>query len=111
LTKVHKGIPRELIGDEERCFCNADGSPIYERVGNELRRIGATTNCIVCGLPASPGLLTFAHINMRDLHLSPRRDPTRVFCLCWNHHHGCYDQGYISTMELLEAELVWIENT
>jgi hypothetical protein len=40
----------------------------------------------------------------RDLHLSPRNDPTRVFCLCWHHHHGCFDQGYITTVGLLKAE-------
>jgi hypothetical protein len=40
----------------------------------------------------------------RDLHLSPRRDATRVFRLCWQQHHGCYDQDYISTLELLRAE-------
>jgi hypothetical protein len=101
---------RELTGDEDRGFCNSDGGPMYERVKKQLRRIGATDNCIVCGMPAWPGVLSFAHIHMRDLDLSPRKDPTRVFCLCWHHHHGCYDQGYISTSELLEAEMVWIEN-
>jgi hypothetical protein len=30
--------------------------------------------------------------------------------LCWRHHHGCYDQAYISTAELLQAEDVWIAN-
>jgi hypothetical protein len=44
------------------------------------------------------------------LNWSPLKDPTRVFCLCWHHHHGCYDQGYISTRQILEAEMVWIEN-
>jgi hypothetical protein len=56
------------------------------------------------------GVVAFAHIHMRDLDWSPRGDPTRVFCLCWHHHHGCYDQGYISTRQLLEAEMAWIEN-
>jgi hypothetical protein len=83
---------------------------MYKRVRKQLRRVGATENCIVCGMPDLPGVLSFAHIHMRCLDLSPCRDPTRVFCLCWHHHHGCYDQGYISTRELLEAELVWIEN-
>jgi hypothetical protein len=86
---------------------------IYTRVsanrGSQLRRIGASDNCIICGIPALPGVAAFAHIHMRDLDLSPSGDPTRVFCLCWHHHHGCYDQGYISTMELLEAEAIWIE--
>jgi hypothetical protein len=41
--------------------------------------------------------------------LSPRHDPTRGFRLCWHHHHGCYDQGYISTMNLLKVEDIWIE--
>jgi hypothetical protein len=83
---------------------------MYKIVNKQLRRVGATDNCIVCGMPAWPGVVAFAHIHMRDLDLSPRKDPTRVFCLCWHHHHGCYDQGYISTRELLEAEIVWIEN-
>jgi hypothetical protein len=54
--------------------------------------------------------LAFAHIHRRDLHLSLRNDPTRVFCLCGHHHHGGYDQGYISTIELLRAEEIWISN-
>jgi hypothetical protein len=33
-----------------------------------------------------------------------------VFCLCWQHHHGLYDQGYVSTDLLLQAEQVWLEN-
>jgi hypothetical protein len=61
-------------------------------------------------MPELPGVLTFAHIHQRDLHLSPRNDPTRVFCLCWHHHHGGYDQGYISTIELLRAEEIWLQN-
>lgn len=80
----------------------------YQRMsgnqGLKLRRAGATEACIICGIPALPSLVTFAHIHGRDLDLSPSRDPTRVFCLCWQHHHGCYDQGYISTEELLQAE-------
>jgi hypothetical protein len=87
---------------------------LYVRVcakrGSQLRRIGATDHCIVCGMPALPGVAAFAHIHMRDLVLSPAGDPTRVFCLRWHHHHGCYDQGYISTMKLLQAEAIWIEN-
>jgi hypothetical protein len=55
-------------------------------------------------------VLAFGHIHMRDLHLSPDGDEQRVFRLCWHHHHGCYDQGYISTAELLRAESVWSEN-
>jgi hypothetical protein len=61
-------------------------------------------------MPALPGVTAFAHIHMRDLHLSPQQDPTRVFRLRWHHHLGCYDQGYISTLELLRAEAIWIEN-
>jgi hypothetical protein len=57
---------------------------VFERVsgsqGMQLRRRGATDACIVCGMPALPGVLTFAHIHLRDLHLSPHNDPTRVFC-------------------------------
>ena len=100
----------QLIGREDQDFCYPDGSPMYKRVGKQLHRVGATDNCIVCGMPAFPGVVAFAHIHMRDLDWSPLKDPTRVFCLCWHHHHGCYDQGYISTKELLEAEMVWIEN-
>ena len=77
---------------------------------SQLRRVGATEACIVCGMPALPGVTAFAHIHMRDLVLSPLGDPTRVFCLCWHHHHGCYDQGHISIFELLQAENAWIEN-
>src|SRR5258708_23153088 len=47
----------------------------------------------VCGIPALVGVTAFAHIHMRDLHLSPHRDATRVFHLCLQPHHGCYDQG------------------
>ena len=101
---------RELIGDERCGFCNPDGSPIYERVRGQLRRVGATDHCIVCGIPDRRSVLAFAHIHSDDLHLSPCKDPTRVFRLCWHHHHGCYDQSYISTEELLKAEAVWIEN-
>jgi hypothetical protein len=57
-----------------------------------------------------PGVLTFAHIHIQDLALLPVSDASRVFCLCWHHHHGCYDQGYISTLELLQAEEIWIQN-
>lgn len=101
---------RELVGDERRNFRNPDGTPRYEIVRGQLRRIGATDHCIVCGLPDHGGVLAFAHIHSKDLHFSPRNDPTRVFRLCWHHHHGCYDQNYISTLELLEAEAVWIAN-
>jgi hypothetical protein len=91
-----------------------NGAANYARVSangrSQLRRLGATGACIVCGMPGLPGVLTFAHIHLRDLQLSPRNDPTRVFCLCWQHHHGGYDQGYISTIELLWAEEIWIQN-
>jgi uncharacterized protein Usg len=71
----------------------------YARVsgnrGQELRRVDATEACIVCGMPDLPGVLTFAHIHMRDLHLAPDYDPRRVFYLYWHHHHGCYDLNRI----------------
>jgi hypothetical protein len=104
---------RKLIG--YHCnFRNQGGTPMYERVrgkrgSRELRRSGASEACICCGLPDIPGSLTFAHIHSHDAQLSPRKDPTRVFCLCWTHHHGFYDQGYISTLKLLELERIWIE--
>jgi hypothetical protein len=111
---------KELTDEEvhlvgiKRGFHGPNGWPMYIRVpakrGSQLRRIGATEACIVCGMPALPGVTAFAHIHMRDRHLSPCNDATRVFCLCWHHHHGCYDQGYISTVELLRAEAIWIEN-
>jgi len=102
-VNMQKSRIRELIGDERRGFTNPDGSPMYERVKHHLRRVGTTNHCIVCGMPDLPAVLAFAHIHFDDLHLSPRNDPTRVFRLCWHHHHGCYDQGYISTVELLET--------
>ena len=71
---------RELIGHKDRGFCNPDGNPMYVRKGEELRRRGATDNCIVCGIPALPGVMTFAHIHARDLDLSPGKDYSRV-CL------------------------------
>ena len=86
-------------------FVRVSGSP-----GGQLRRLGVTDACIVCGMPALPGVATSAHIHARDLHLSPRNDPSGVFCLVWHHHHGGYDQGYISTMELLQAEEIWTQN-
>jgi hypothetical protein len=102
-----------LVGNE-RNFLGKDGRQMYMRAtanrGSQLRRRGATEACIVCGIPALPGTTAFAHIHRHDLHLSPCNDPTRVFCLCWHHHHGCYDQGYIATIELLKAEEIWIEN-
>jgi hypothetical protein len=71
--------------------------PVYIRTrgnqGLELRRKGATTHCIVCGIPDLTGVLTFAHIHIQDLTLSPDGNPSRVFRLCWHQHHGCYDQG------------------
>ena len=102
-----------LVGID-RHFYDWDGRPMYIRAaanrGPQLRRRGATEACIVCGIPALPGTTAFAHIHWRDIHLSPCSDPTRVFCLCWHHHHGCYDQGYLTTIDLLRAEEVWVEN-
>ena len=40
--------------------------------------------------------------------LAPEGDRRRVFRLCWQHHHGGYDQGYLTTSDLLEAEKLWI---
>ena len=31
--------------------------------------------------------------------------------MCWGHHHGGYDQNWISTEELLEAEAVGFADT
>jgi len=102
-----------LVGYEHH-FVGRHGEPMYVRAranrGAQLRRLGATDHCIFCGIPALPGVTAFAQIHRRDLRLSPRWDATRVFCLCWHHHHGCYDQGYISTLGLLRAEEIWIEN-
>jgi hypothetical protein len=78
---------------------------VRTRKGVGRCRRGATTHCIYCGLP---NWLTFAHIHREDLHLSGG-DPTRVFCLCWNHHNGAYRQYRILTEELLEYERIWIE--
>ena len=57
-------------------------------------------------MPDIPGVLLFAHIHRRDTHLSPYGDERRVLRLCWGHHHGGYDQNWIPTVELLEAEAV-----
>jgi hypothetical protein len=96
-------------------FRNRDGSQMYAQRsgshGQELFRLGATSHCIVCGMPDIPGVLSFAHIHRRDTHLSPYGDERRVFRLCWGHHHGGYDQNWISTEELLEAEAVWFADT
>jgi hypothetical protein len=98
-----------------RNFVGRRGEPMYVRArakrGSQLRRIGAPDHSIFCGMPALPGVTAFTHIHMRDLHLSPRRDARRVFCLCWHHHHGCYDQGYISTLELMRAEEMWMRTS
>jgi hypothetical protein len=64
--------------------------------GQKLFRRGATSHCIICGMPDVPGALSFAHIHRRDSHLSP---------------HGDYDQNWISTEELLEPEAVWFTDT
>ncbi len=105
---------RKLTG-ADREYCDRETkTQLYERRDGrpkgDLYRVGAIANCIVCGMPDMKGVLTFAHIHICDLDLSPDADETRVFRLCWHHHHGCYDQGYISTLVLLEAEAVWIEN-
>jgi hypothetical protein len=43
----------------------------YRLKGGNLCRVGADDACIWCGLPDLPGLLCSAHIDERDLHLSP----------------------------------------
>jgi hypothetical protein len=102
-----------LVGGS-RDFRGNDNRQMYMRAsakrGSQLRRRGAIEACVFCGIPALPGTTAFAHIHRHDLHLSPYNDSTRVFCLCWHHHHGCYDQGYIATIELLRAEEIWIQN-
>src|SRR3954452_24592529 len=69
----------------DRGFRNFDGNPMYElrsgSHGPELRRIGATSNCIICGMPNVPGALSFAHVHRRDAGFSPRGDERRVFRL------------------------------
>src|SRR4051812_44937715 len=81
----------------DRGFRNFNGSPMFElRTGShapELRRVGATSHCIICGMPDVPGVLSFAHIHRRDAGFSPHGDERRVFRLCWHHHHGGYDQN------------------
>jgi hypothetical protein len=102
-----------LVGSS-REFCDQGGKQMYMRAsgsrGSQLRRRVAIEACIVSGMPTLPGTTAFAHIHGRDLHLAPCNDSTRVFCLCWHHHHGCYDQSYISTVALLQAEEIWIQN-
>jgi hypothetical protein len=82
----------------------------YRREGRYLCRVGADDGCIWCGMPDLPGFLTWArvHERPRDLRLSPDRSDKRAFRLCWSHHHGCYDQNYITTKQLIEAEDAWI---
>jgi hypothetical protein len=41
--------------------------------GGQLRRLGATSACIVCGMPGLPGVLTFAHIYERHIGSTVRR--------------------------------------
>jgi hypothetical protein len=89
---------KELTAEEvflvglERDFRDPNGRRMYIRVqanrGSQLRRIGATEACIVCGMPGLPGVTAFAHIHIRDQHLSPCNDATRVFCLCWHCRHS-----------------------
>jgi len=82
----------------------------YRLKGRYLCRVGADDACICCGMPDLPGFLTHAHIHPRprDLRLSPDGSKKRAFRLCWFHHHGWYDQDYISTKELIEKEDAWI---
>ncbi|MEA2736863.1 MAG: hypothetical protein QOH05_170 [Acetobacteraceae bacterium] len=53
-----------LVGDR-RNFVGRRGEPMYVRAranrGSQLRRIGAADHCIVCGMPALPGVTAFAH--------------------------------------------------
>jgi hypothetical protein len=87
------------------CICECIPIDVRNYGGLMPRTIASPVGC-----PGLPGVVAFCHIHMRDLHLSPCNDPTRVFCLCWHHHQGCYDQGYITTGDLLRAEAVWIAN-
>jgi hypothetical protein len=64
--------------------------------------------CVVCGI-SDPRWLTWMHIHPEDLHLSPNRDPLRVFRGCWLHSHGAYAHYQLPTEWLLEAERIWIE--
>jgi hypothetical protein len=55
--------------------------------------------CIHCGLTIK-ALLTWAHDN---------DDPAqqRLFRLCWNCHHGLYDNSLITTAELVACQEAW----
>jgi hypothetical protein len=78
-----------LVG-HARNFVGRQGEPMYVRAranrGSQLRRIGATDHCSVCGMPALPRVTAIAHIHNRDLRskllarlLVRRRPPARVW--------------------------------
>lgn len=90
---------RELTDEEfhlvgyGRNLLDRQGEPMYFRAranrGSQLRRIGATDNCIVCGMPTLPicphSYARSASVAVPGYHAG--------FRLCWHHHHECYDQG------------------
>ncbi len=92
----------------QQYFFMEPGYRICHRQGGFRVRSGTTGACVVCGLKILASL-TWAHVHVEDQALV-ENSPDRVFRLCWTHHHGFYDQGYISTVELLDAEDVWITN-
>ena len=75
-------------------FRNPDGSQMYgHRTGShgqELSRLGTTSNCIIYGMPDASGVLSFARIHRHDGYLSLHADVRRVFSLCWSYYHGGY---------------------
>lgn len=71
------------------------------RVGKQIRREGAASGCISCGMTI-PSALTWAHI-----HPNHGENLERVVRLCWTCHR-LYDHGIIETAEILKAEGCWI---
>ena len=86
---------------------------IYTRVsavgGSQLRRIGATSDCIVCGMPeAAKCRRVRAHSYTRSRHVAGGGSHPRLLTVLASPSWG-YDQDYFFTMELLQAEFIWIE--
>ena len=98
-----------MTNDIQLTFFDKPGQRRCDRQKGYIVRLGANKACIVCGLDI-PGTLTAAHIHPEDVTLTTY-GLERVFCLCWIHHYGFYDQGYITTADLLCAEDVWILGT
>ena len=98
-----------MINDTQLFLFDEPGKRPCDRRKGYMVRLGANKACIVCGLDI-PGTLTAAHIHPEDVALTIY-GLDRVFCLCWTHHYGFYDQGYITTSDLLCAEDVWISET